>query len=248
MDYVRLIGSLDVIHQEGGGPLEPTDLPVATRHLDMYHALATLLDKTWHCLGFGATVVDDAIEMVAIARGVDRDGLVARAEPDDDHQLELAAPARRPDVGRPHRDGARRPAGGRDPVHAGRRDDPATLAGALAQQNAEALFCVALSQLVRPGTPMVYGGVHLERRHAHRIAGVRHARVRQGRVRDAASWRAATACRGARRTPRRRTSSTPRPRTSREMAVWGAVMGGVNLLYQGAGWLEGGLTASATRS
>ena len=24
-----------------------------------------------------------------------------------------------------------------------------------------------------------------------------------------------------------------------EMAVWGAVMGGVNLLYQGAGWLEG---------
>ena len=29
-----------------------------------------------------------------------------------------------------------------------------------------------------------------------------------------------------------------------EMAVWGAVMGGVNLLYQGAGWLEGGLIAS----
>jgi trimethylamine--corrinoid protein Co-methyltransferase len=29
-----------------------------------------------------------------------------------------------------------------------------------------------------------------------------------------------------------------------EMAVWGAVMAGVNLLYQGAGWLEGGLTAS----
>ena len=29
-----------------------------------------------------------------------------------------------------------------------------------------------------------------------------------------------------------------------EMAIWGAVMGGVNLLYQGAGWLEGGITAS----
>jgi trimethylamine--corrinoid protein Co-methyltransferase len=29
-----------------------------------------------------------------------------------------------------------------------------------------------------------------------------------------------------------------------EMAIWGAVMGGVSLLYQGAGWLEGGLTAS----
>ena len=52
-DYVRLIGALDVIHQEGGGPLEPTDLPVETRHLDKYRALATTLDKTWHCLGIG---------------------------------------------------------------------------------------------------------------------------------------------------------------------------------------------------
>ena len=29
-----------------------------------------------------------------------------------------------------------------------------------------------------------------------------------------------------------------------QMAIWGAIMGGVSLLYQGAGWLEGGLTAS----
>jgi trimethylamine--corrinoid protein Co-methyltransferase len=28
------------------------------------------------------------------------------------------------------------------------------------------------------------------------------------------------------------------------MAIWGAIMGGVSLLYQAAGWLEGGLTAS----
>ena len=55
VDYVRLIGALDVIHQEGGGPLEPTDLPVETRHLDMYRIFATELDKTWQCLGFGAT-------------------------------------------------------------------------------------------------------------------------------------------------------------------------------------------------
>jgi trimethylamine--corrinoid protein Co-methyltransferase len=29
-----------------------------------------------------------------------------------------------------------------------------------------------------------------------------------------------------------------------EMSIWSAVMGGVNLLYHGAGWMEGGLTAS----
>jgi len=29
-----------------------------------------------------------------------------------------------------------------------------------------------------------------------------------------------------------------------EMSIWGAVLGGASLLYQGVGWLEGGLTAS----
>ena len=33
---------------------------------------------------------------------------------------------------------------------------PVTLAGALAQQNAEALFGVTLTQLVRPGAPVLY--------------------------------------------------------------------------------------------
>jgi trimethylamine--corrinoid protein Co-methyltransferase len=75
LDYLRVIGALDIIHQEGGGPLEPTDLPVPTRHLDMYHAFITLLDKTWQCLGFGAAVVDDAVEMICLARGIDRDQL-----------------------------------------------------------------------------------------------------------------------------------------------------------------------------
>ena len=213
VDYVRLIGSLDVIHQEGGGPLEPTDLPVATRHLDMYHALATNLDKTWHCLGFGATVVDDALEMVAIARGVDRDHPGRRAEPDHDHQHELTAAARRPDVRGPHRDGDVGPAGGRDPFTLAGAMTPATLAGAIAQQNAEALFCIALSQLVRPGTPMVYGAFtsNVDMRTGSPAFGTPEYVKERSR---AARWRAATGCRGARRMRRPRTSSTPRPRTN----------------------------------
>ena len=35
---------------------------------------------------------------------------------------------------------------------------PATMAGALAQQNAEALLGIALTQLTRKGAPVVYGG------------------------------------------------------------------------------------------
>ena len=52
VDYVRIIGALDVIHQEGGGPLEPNDLPVETRHLDMYRTFAVELDKTLAVPGF----------------------------------------------------------------------------------------------------------------------------------------------------------------------------------------------------
>ena len=35
---------------------------------------------------------------------------------------------------------------------------PVTLAGALAQQHAEALAGIALAQIVRPGVPVMYGG------------------------------------------------------------------------------------------
>ena len=53
---------------------------------------------------------------------------------------------------------------------------PVTLAGALVQQTAEAMGIIALCQMIRPGTPCVHGRLHLERRHAHRLAGLRHAR------------------------------------------------------------------------
>ena len=42
-------------------------------------------------------VVDDALEVVALVRGVTRDALAARAVADHDHQHELAAPPRRAD-------------------------------------------------------------------------------------------------------------------------------------------------------
>ena len=35
---------------------------------------------------------------------------------------------------------------------------PVSFAGALAQQNAEALLGISLTQIVRPGAPVVYGG------------------------------------------------------------------------------------------
>ena len=120
---------------------------------------------------------------------------------------------------------------------------PVSLAGALAQQNAEALFLVALSQIVRPGAPMVYGAFtsNVDMRTGAPAFGTPES------VKGAlASGQLARRYRLPWRSSNTTASNVVDAQAAyeSEMAVWGAVMGGVNLLYQGAGWLEGGLTAS----
>ena len=120
---------------------------------------------------------------------------------------------------------------------------PVSLAGALAQQNAEALFLVALAQIVRPGAPMVYGAFtsNVDMRTGAPAFGTPESvksQLASGQLarRYGLPWRSSNA-----------TASNvvdAQAAYESEMAVWGALMGGVNLLYQGAGWLEGGLTAS----
>ena len=46
-EFVKLSGSLNVFHQEGGSGLEPLDLPPESRHLDMMYAQITITDKSW---------------------------------------------------------------------------------------------------------------------------------------------------------------------------------------------------------
>jgi trimethylamine--corrinoid protein Co-methyltransferase len=243
VDYVRIIGALDVIHQEGGGPLEPNDLPVETRHLDMYRTFAVELDKTWQCLGFGARPVQDALDVVCLIRGVTRDDLVR--EPSLMTVINTNSPLR---LDGPMGDGLIEMALHGQPVVAtpftlAGAMSPVSLAGALTQQNAEALFLVALSQIVRPGAPMVYGAFtsNVDMRTGAPAFGTPESvksQLASGQLarRYRIPWRSSNA-----------TASNvvdAQAAYESEMAVWGAIMGGVNLLYQGAGWLEGGLTAS----
>ena len=102
---------------------------------------------------------------------------------------------------------------------------------------------MALAQIVRPGAPMVYGAFtsNVDMRTGAPAFGTPESVKSQfasGQMarRYGLPWRSSNA-----------TASNvvdAQAAYEAEMAVWGAVMGGVNLLYQGAGWLEGGLTAS----
>ena len=86
--------------------------------------------------------------------------------------------------------------------------------------------------------------LHLQRGHEVRRAGLRHARIHEGLRCSAASLPGATGCPTAPPTPTRPTPLDAQAAYESVFSLWGAVMGGVNLLMHGAGWMEGGLHAS----
>jgi len=120
---------------------------------------------------------------------------------------------------------------------------PVTIAGALALQNAEALAGITLSQVTRPGAPVAYGGFtsNVDMRSGAPAFGTPE--YTQAAL---ASGQLARRYRLPFRTSNVTASNTPDAQAAyeSEMALWGALMGGGNILLHGAGWLEGGLTAS----
>jgi trimethylamine--corrinoid protein Co-methyltransferase len=120
---------------------------------------------------------------------------------------------------------------------------PITLAGALAQQNAEALGVIALSQIVNPGTPMVYGGFTSN-------ADMRSGAPAFGTPEyTRAAWASGQLARRYRipfRSSNTNASNCVDAQAAWEsqMSLWGAVMGHAQIIKHAAGWLEGGLCAS----
>ena len=77
-EYVKLVHSINAVHQAGGGGFEPLDLPADTRHLDVAYAHATLTDKTWKFWSNGKTRARDAIEIAKILMEYNEEDLVQR--------------------------------------------------------------------------------------------------------------------------------------------------------------------------
>lgn len=242
-EYLRIIQSLGVIHQEGGGPFEAMDLPPETRHLDLCHSLIRHLDKNWQGIALGRDRAADCIDMVALALGTDRDGLLHTPAlmtivntntpltldiPMADGLIELATAGQAVCV---------------TPFTLAGAMAPATLAGALVLQNAEVLAVTTLIQLVRKGAPVVYGSFtsNVDMRSGSPAFGTpEYTKAAQ------ASGQLARRYRLPFRSSNTTASNTVDAQAAYEsaMSLWGAVMGGANIVNHAAGWLEGGLTAS----
>ena len=242
-DYLRLVQSLNVIHQEGGGPFEPMDLPANTRHLDIYRAQITCLDKNWQTQTLGHRRTMDGIEMAAIALGTTPEGLAARPALlgiiNTNSPLQLDIPMAEGLIAM----AAHGQALAITPFTLAGAMAPVTLAGALAQQHAEALAGIVLTQIVRPGAPVMYGGFTSNvdmRTGAPAFGTPEYTKAAQ------ASGQLARHI----GVPFRSSSVTSantvdfQAAYESQMAIWGAVMGGAHLVNHAAGWMHGGLTAS----
>jgi trimethylamine--corrinoid protein Co-methyltransferase len=117
------------------------------------------------------------------------------------------------------------------------------MAAALAQQNAEALFGIALAQAVRPGTPVMYGAFtsNVDMRSGAPAFG-----TPENTKANVASGQMARRYRLPYRTSNASASNAADAQGAyeTEMSLWGAILGRGNLVYHAAGWQEGGLTAS----
>jgi trimethylamine--corrinoid protein Co-methyltransferase len=242
-DYIKLVQSLNVIHQEGGGGFEALDRPSATRHLDLYYALATLLDKNWQPWGLGTDCALDALEMVAISLGTTREALVDTpvftCVINTNSPLQLDVPMAEGLMAMAEHGQAVVVT----PFTLAGAMSPVTLAGALAQQHAEALAGIALCQITRPGVPVMYGGFtsNVDMKSGSPAFGTpEYTKAAQ------ASGQLARHIGVPFRSSNVTASNAVDAQAAYEsmMSLWGALMGGAHLIEHAAGWLEGGLTAS----
>lgn len=242
-DYLRLCQSLNVLQQESGGPLEPMDLPASTRHLDLYMSQITLLDKSWNLNALGTERTMDGIQMAAISMGWSLDdlarspmmmGVINTNSPrqlDDPMSQGLIALAEHGQVAIV------------TPFTLAGAMAPVSLAGALVLQHAEAMFGVCLTQIVRPGVPVMYGGFTSNvdmKTGAPAFGTPEYAKAAQ------ASGQLARRIGVPFRSSNTTAANAIDAQAAYEslMSLWGCLMGGAHLVIHGAGWMHGGLTAS----
>jgi trimethylamine--corrinoid protein Co-methyltransferase len=241
--FLKLTQYFDCIDGSSGYSVEPIDLHPSIRHLEALRDKAILIDKPLKCYSLGRQNVLDAIEIARIANNVtaeemlhrpclmtivntnsplklDGNMLIGMMELSSRGQIVCVTPFTL--------------AGAMAPV---------TIAGAVTQQNAEALAGLAFCQLVKKGAPVVYGGFtsNVDMKSGAPAFGTPEymkSTLLGGQLarRYGVPYRTSNTC----------AANTVDAQAAYEsvFSLWGVTMGGGNYIMHGAGWMEGGLVAS----
>jgi trimethylamine--corrinoid protein Co-methyltransferase len=244
-NIMRVAQSFDVIHM-AGVPVEPQDIPANLRHYGTVRSAITLTDKISGVFFRGRQVVADGFEMLRIAHGLSHEDFIQTplcmtvANSNSPLQLDHLMCAGIIDAARAGQMMILTPftlAGAMAPV---------TIPGALVMQNAEALSGLALSQIIRPGAPVCYGSFtsNVDMKTGAPAFGTPEY-VRAAFASGQLARRYGLPLRSSGPTA----SNTPDAQAAYEsqMSLWGALMGGANIVMHAAGWLEGGLVFSAEK-
>lgn len=242
-DLVRLIHVCNPMHVVGGLVLEPQDVPVPVRHLDKVYGQFTLSDKAITTAAHGRQVATDCVNMAAIVFG----GL--------DEMQHRTVIGSNVNANSPLRYDTRMlealivyarhgQAVIVTPFILAGAMSPITLASAIAQQNAEALAGIALTQLVNPGVPVIYGGFTTN-------TDMQTGSPAFGTPEGALALLAGAQLARHYGLPYRgsgglNNSKVPDAQASYEtmMTLWPAILGHTNFIIHSAGWLEAGLVCS----
>ena len=240
---LKLCQMHNILHLVGGYPVEPVDIHASIRHLECLRDMSVMTDKLYVCYSLGQQRNLDAFEIARIARGVTMEQF--RDEPSLITIINTNSPLKL-DV--PMMEGILQMAlHGQvaviTPFTLAGAMAPVTVAGAVVQQNAEALAGLAFSQMVQKGAPVAYGGFtsNVDMKSGAPAFGTPEymkAQLLGGQLarRYNIPYRTSNVC----------AANTIDAQAAYEsvFSLWGCVHGGGNFIKHAAGWLEGGLTCS----
>ncbi len=154
-NFVRLAYLSPYLHHSGGTVVEPTDLPVETRHLDMVYSHIRYNDKPFMGSVMSAENAADSVAMAEILFGAQ----AIRQQPALISLINVSSPRRLDDrmLGALKTYARARQATIITPFILSGAMAPVSVAGTLAQQNAEALAGIVFAQMCAAGAPVVYG-------------------------------------------------------------------------------------------
>jgi trimethylamine---corrinoid protein Co-methyltransferase len=242
-NFDKMAQAVEQIHCAGGTTVEPEDLPLSSRHLDMVYSHLRWTDKPIMGSVISAENAVDTVEMAAIVFGgresIEKTpaiiSLINVNSPLRYDDRMLGALLEYSEAGQPVIVTPFLMAGAMSPMG---------LAGTVAQQTAEALAGIALVELIRPGTPSVYGSFLTN-------TDMQSGSPAFGTPESAMGILASAQMARHYNLPFRgggalTSSKAPDAQAAYEsmMCMWPTILGRVNFVLHAAGWLESALLAS----
>ena len=239
-ELTKLVQHFDAIQMLSPG-VEPQDVAPEVRHYALTRAQLTLSDKIPFVFSRGTGQAEDCFEMIRDFRGLTDDAFGATPHcytiinTNSPRQIDIPMAQGLIDFARAGQPSIVTPftlMGAMAPI---------TPAGAMTLSHAEALAAITLTQLARPGAPVLYGSFtsNVDMKSGAPAFGTPE-QVKAGlgigqlARHIGLPWRNAAGSAA--------NSADAQAAHETEISAWGAILSGATVVIHAAGWLEGGLT------